>query len=109
MPDSTRVPYPSEDEINAAIVQDHAIAACSGVPCAVGKAMKFAFRNGDTSTVVVDHTGALALVSALLVLFPDIQSSPGFHAVARVEGQNVKAGHISDRPDRAAFLRAPGR
>ena len=54
-PTTTHVPFPTQDEVNEAISKDRGIIACSGEPCGVGKAMKFVFHNGDTSTVHLDR------------------------------------------------------
>jgi len=65
-----RVPLLTKDEIDEAVRLDREIVAVSAVQFGPSIYMKFAFHNGDTSTVSLGTPGGFHLIEALKTLYP---------------------------------------
>ncbi len=93
-----RVPIPTNEEIEEAEDLHREIVAVSAIQYGPLNYMKFAFRNGATSTASLGPDGALSLLEALTALFPDhperlvADSSKRMTASGRLE---IQSGRIS--------------
>lgn len=94
-----RVPIPTKEEIDEAIRLDHEIVAVSVKQIALMTYMKFAFHNGDTSTVSIGigNLGGFRLFEALKTLFPEHAITPGSAVVIHKSetGLEIQSGHMS--------------
>jgi hypothetical protein len=66
-----KVPLPTQPEIDEAYAKGRGIVACSAVRSGPVTHMKFAFHNGDTSTVYLPAHAAHHLLRALKAIVPD--------------------------------------
>jgi hypothetical protein len=94
-----RIPVPTKEEIDEAILRDHEIVAVSVKQIALMTYMKFAFHNGDTSTVSlgIGTLGGFRVFEALKILFPEHGTTPASGVVVhRSEtGLEIQSGHMS--------------
>ena len=92
-----RVPIPTQEEIDEAHALNREIVAVSAVSNGPMNYMKFAFHNGDTSTVWLGTNGAFCLLEALKTLFPRHEERPASPVVGRKTetGLEIQSGHMS--------------
>jgi hypothetical protein len=92
-----RLPIPTEDEFEKAVVSESEIVACSGRREGPLAALCMALNSGHTATVCVDELSAVQLVAALKALFPGCDTPPASPAVlTEIEnGIGVQVGHQS--------------
>lgn len=94
-----RVPIPTNEEIAEAEELHREIVAVSAIQYGPLNYMKFAFRNGATSTASLGADGALSLLEALTSLFPDRPEGPEVNATKRMTASGrleIQSGHVSD-------------
>ncbi|MGA9847776.1 MAG: hypothetical protein WBQ45_09065 [Roseiarcus sp.] len=97
-----RVPIPTNEEIAEAEDLHREIVAVSAIQYGPLNYMKFAFRNGATSTASLGSEGALSLLEALTALFPDHPAGLEADAAKRmtVSGRlEIQSGHMSELED----------
>jgi hypothetical protein len=93
-----RVPIPTNEEIVEAEELHREIVAVSAIQYGPLNYMKFAFRNGVTSTASLGADGALSLLQALTALFPDHLERSEVNATQRMTASGrleIQSGHIS--------------
>ena len=92
-----RLPIPTHDEFQKAIVNESEIVACSGRRERPLAALCMALNSGHTATVCVDVLGAVNLVATLKALFPDCDKPMASPAIQMSieNGIGVQAGHQS--------------
>lgn len=92
-----RLPFPTHDEFQNAVVSELEIVACSGRREGPLGALCMALNSGHTATVCVDVLSAVTLVATLKAMFPGCDTPPASPAiVTQVEnGIGVQAGHQS--------------
>ena len=95
---SGRVPIPTNEEIAEAEDLHREIVAVSAVQYGPLNYMKFAFRNGATSTASLGADGALSLLEALTALFPDHREWAEADLTKRMTASGrleIQSGHMS--------------
>ncbi len=94
-----RVPLPTNEEIAEAEELHREIVAVSGIQYGPLNYMKFAFRNGATSTASLSADGALSLLEALTALFPDHTVRPaGLKKRMTASGRlEIQSGYAPDQ------------
>ena len=92
-----RLPIPTQDEFQQAVLNDSEIVACSGRKEGPLAALCVALNTGATATVSVDELGAVYLVATLKALFPGCDTPTASPAVLTPieNGIGVQAGHQS--------------
>jgi hypothetical protein len=92
-----RIPIPTHDEFQKAVVSESELVACSGRREGPLAALCMALNSGHTATVCVDVLGAVNLVATLKVLFPGCDTPTASPAIlTQIEnGIGVQAGHQS--------------
>jgi hypothetical protein len=89
-----RVPYPTQDEINEAALQDNSVQACSGIRYGQLIVLKVAFRNGNISTVYSDRLGVRNLLAVLKALIPNSELVPASRLTDGPLGPQTQQGHM---------------
>jgi hypothetical protein len=93
----SRLPIPTHDEFQKAVLGDCEIVACAGRREGPLGALCMALNSGHTATVCVDLLSAVTIVATLKKMFPECDkpmASPAI--VTEVEnGIGVQAGHQS--------------
>ena|SRR5208283_2680238 len=92
-----RVPIPTKEEIDEAIRLDREIVAVSAKQLGPLIYMKFAFHNGDTSTVSLGTNGGRHLLAALRIFFPEAaeRRASGVKVRNTETGLEIQSGHMS--------------
>ncbi len=93
------VPIPTKAEIEEAHRLDREIVAVSVKQIGLMTYMKFAFHNGDTSTVSlgIGNLGGFRVLEALKIVFPEHLSTPASAVIAHKSetGLEIQSGHMS--------------
>jgi hypothetical protein len=89
---TTRVPLPTRDALIEAMELGREIIACSGAGSAPLIGMNIAFRNGDTSIVLVDALAARHLLAALKAMFPSCAEIPASRGIGGDVANGVQEG-----------------
>jgi hypothetical protein len=87
-----RLPVPTHDEFQKAVIDQTEIVACSGRKEGPSAALYMALNSGHTATVRVDVVGAVDLVATFKPLFPGCDTSPASPAPTE-NGIGVQAGN----------------
>jgi hypothetical protein len=92
-----RLPIPTHDEFQKAVVGELEIVACAGRREGPLGALCMALNSGHTATVCIDTLSAVRLVATLKVMFPgcDTPAASPTIATAIENGIGVQAGHQS--------------
>ena len=92
-----RLPIPTHDEFQKAVVNETQLVACSGRREGSLAALCMALNSGHTATVCVDMLGAVRLVATLNAMFPGCDTPTASPAIlTQIEnGIGVQAGHQS--------------
>jgi hypothetical protein len=96
----SRVPIPTKEEIDEAVRLDREVVAVSAIQNGPVAYMKFAFSNGEASTVSLGTVGAFNLIEALKTLYPKHEQRPASPVQSRkteTGGLEIQSGHTSDR------------